>query len=230
MSIKLTNRMRVIRDKIDYTKKYRVNEAITLLKDLTTTKFVESIDVAVKLGIDARKSNNNVRGATVLPHGSGSSVRVAVLTQGANAKAAKSAGADLVGMEDLAEKIKKRDLKLDVVIASPDAMRVFGKLGKILGPRGLMPSNKVGTITKNIAEAVKNAKKGQVSYRNDKNGIIHTRIGKGDFSLEKLKENLEAFLIAVKKAKPKNARGVYIKKISLSTTMGAGVEIDITSI
>ncbi|MFR8676541.1 MAG: 50S ribosomal protein L1, partial [Escherichia coli] len=168
----------------------------------------------------------NVRGATVLPHGTGRSVRVAVFTQGANAEAAKAAGAELVGMEDLADQIKKGEMNFDVVIASPDAMRVVGQLGQVLGPRGLMPNPKVGTVTPNVAEAVKNAKAGQVRYRNDKNGIIHTTIGKVDFDADKLKENLEALLVALKKAKPTQAKGVYIKKVSISTTMGAGVAVD----
>lgn len=219
---KLTKRMRVIRDKVDVTKQYDINEAVALLKELATAKFVESVDVAVNLGIDARKSDQNVRGATVLPHGTGRSVRVAVL----NAEAAKEAGAELVGMDDLADQIKKGEMNFDVVIASPDAMRVVGQLGQILGPRGLMPNPKVGTVTPNVAEAVKNAKAGQVRYRNDKNGIIHTTIGKVDFDSDKLKENLESLVVALKKAKPATAKGIYIKKISLSTTMGAGVAID----
>ncbi len=223
---KLTKRMRMIHDKVDATKQYDVTEAVALLKELATAKFVESVDVAVNLGIDARKSEQSVRGATVLPHGTGRSVRVAVFTQGANAEAAKVAGAELVGMEDLADQIKKGEMSFDVVIASPDAMRVVGQLGQVLGPRGLMPNPKVGTITSNVAEAVKNAKAGQIRYRNDKNGIIHATIGKVDFDADKLKENLESLLVALKKAKPAQAKGVYIKKISLSTTMGAGVAID----
>ncbi|EMX0275018.1 50S ribosomal protein L1 [Salmonella enterica] len=219
---KLTKRMRVIREKVDATKQYDINEAIALLKELATAKFNESVDVAVNLGIDARKSDQNVRGATVLPHGTGRSVRVAVFTQGPNAEAAKAAGAELVGMEDLADQIKKGEMNFDVVIASPDAMRVVGQLGQVLGPRG----PKVGTVTPNVAEAVKNAKAGQVRYRNDKNGIIHTTIGKVDFDADKLKENLEALLVALKKAKPSQAKGVYIKKVSISTTMGAGVAVD----
>ncbi|KUI97095.1 50S ribosomal protein L1 [Vibrio sp. MEBiC08052] len=223
---KLTKRMRTIREKVDVTKEYDINEAVALLKELATAKFVESVDVAVNLGIDARKSDQNVRGATVLPHGTGREVRVAVFTQGANADAAKEAGADLVGMEDLAEQVKKGELNFDVVVASPDAMRVVGQLGTILGPRGLMPNPKVGTVTPNVAEAVKNAKAGQVRYRNDKNGIIHTTIGKVSFDVEQLKENLEALIVALKKAKPSTSKGAYVKKISLSTTMGAGVAID----
>lgn len=227
---KLTKRMRNIREKVEVTKQYEIIEAVALLKELATAKFVESVDVAVNLGIDARKSDQNVRGATVLPHGTGRSVRVAVFAQGANAEAAKEAGAELVGMDDLAAKVKAGEMDFDVVIASPDAMRVVGQLGQILGPRGLMPNPKVGTVTPNVAEAVKNAKAGQVRYRNDKNGIIHTTIGKVDFNEVQLKENLEALLVALKKAKPSAAKGVYIKKVSLSTTMGAGVAIDQASL
>ena len=223
---KLSKRMRVIREKVDGTKEYSINEAIALLKELATAKFVESVDVAVNLGIDARKSDQNVRGATVLPHGTGRDIRVAVFTQGANAEAAKAAGAELVGMDDLAELVKKGEMNFDVVIASPDAMRVVGQLGQILGPRGLMPNPKVGTVTPNVAEAVKNAKAGQVRYRNDKNGIIHSTIGKVDFTTEQLKQNLEALLSALKKAKPSTSKGQFIKKVSVSTTMGAGVAVD----
>ncbi|ARD24236.1 MULTISPECIES: 50S ribosomal protein L1 [Shewanella] len=223
---KLTKRMRVIREKIDGTKSYDINEAVALLKELATAKFVESVDVAVNLGIDPRKSDQNVRGATVLPHGTGREVRVAVFTQGANAEAAKEAGAELVGMEDLAEQVKAGEMNFDVVIASPDAMRVVGMLGQILGPRGLMPNPKTGTVTPNVADAVKNAKAGQVRYRNDKNGIIHTTIGKVDFEPAQIKENLEALVAALKKAKPAVAKGVYVKKVSISTTMGAGVVVD----
>ncbi|UPQ88213.1 50S ribosomal protein L1 [Vibrio sinaloensis] len=223
---KLTKRMRVIREKVDVTKEYEINEAVALLQELATAKFIESVDVAVNLGIDARKSDQNVRGATVLPHGTGREIRVAVFTQGANAEAAKEAGADIVGMEDLAEQVKKGEMNFDVVVASPDAMRVVGQLGTILGPRGLMPNPKVGTVTPNVAEAVKNAKAGQVRYRNDKNGIIHTTIGKANFSAEQIKENLEALLVALKKAKPSSAKGTFLQKVSISTTMGAGVAVD----
>ncbi|HDU8588961.1 TPA: 50S ribosomal protein L1 [Vibrio alginolyticus] len=227
---KLTKRMRVIREKVDVTKEYEINEAVALLQELATAKFVESVDVAVNLGIDARKSDQNVRGATVLPHGTGREIRVAVFTQGANAEAAKEAGADIVGMEDLAEQVKKGEMNFDVVVASPDAMRVVGQLGTILGPRGLMPNPKVGTVTPNVAEAVKNAKAGQVRYRNDKNGIVHTTIGKANFSAEQIKENLEALLVALKKAKPSSAKGTFLKKVSISTTMGAGVAVDQASL
>ena len=223
---KLTKRMRTIREKVEVTKDYEITEAVALLKELATAKFVESVDVAVNLGIDARKSDQNVRGATVLPNGTGRDVRVAVFTQGANAEAAKEAGAELVGMEDLAELVKKGEMNFDVVVASPDAMRVVGQLGQILGPRGLMPNPKTGTVTPNVAEAVKNAKAGQVRYRNDKNGIIHTTIGKVDFTAEQLQQNLEALIVALKKAKPSQAKGVYLKKVTISTTMGAGVSVD----
>ncbi|GLP97753.1 50S ribosomal protein L1 [Paraferrimonas sedimenticola] len=227
---KLSKRMRVIREKVEVTKEYEINEAIALIKELATAKFVESVDAAVNLGVDPRKSDQNVRGATVLPHGTGRDVRVAVFTQGANADAAKEAGADLVGMEDLAEQVKKGEMNFDVVVASPDAMRVVGQLGQILGPRGLMPNPKTGTVTPNVAEAVKNAKAGQVRYRNDKNGIIHTTIGKVNFEPQQIQENLEALLVALKKAKPSSAKGVYIKKVSISTTMGAGVSLDQASL
>jgi large subunit ribosomal protein L1 len=227
---KLTKRMRVIREKVEVTKEYEINEAVALLKELATAKFVESVDVAVNLGIDACKSDQNVRGATVLPHGTGREIRVAVFTQGANAEAAKEAGADIVGMEDLAEQVKKGEMNFDVVVASPDAMRVVGQLGTILGPRGLMPNPKVGTVTPNVAEAVKNAKAGQVRYRNDKNGIIHTTIGKASFEANQIQENLEALLIALKKAKPSSAKGTFLKKVSISTTMGAGVVVDQASL
>ena len=224
---KLTKR---IREKVDATKDYEINEAVALLKELATAKFVESVDVAVNLGIDARKSDQNVRGATVLPNGTGREVRVAVFTQGANAEAAKEAGAELVGMEDLAELVKKGEMNFDVVVASPDAMRVVGQLGQILGPRGLMPNPKTGTVTPNVAEAVKNAKAGQVRYRNDKNGIIHTTIGKVDFTAEQLQQNLEALIVALKKAKPSQAKGTFVKKVTISTTMGAGVAVDQNSL
>ena len=227
---KLSKRARLIREKVDVLKEYEINEALTLLKELATANFRESVDVAVNLGIDARKSDQNVRGATVLPNGTGREVRVAVFTQGANAEKAKAAGADIVGMEDLAELVKKGEMNFDVVVASPDAMRVVGQLGQILGPRGLMPNPKVGTVTPDVAGAVKNAKSGQVRYRNDKNGIIHTTIGKADFESAQLQQNLEALLDALKKAKPANAKGQYLKKVSISTTMGAGVVVDQSSL
>lgn len=223
---RLTKRMKAIREAVDKTRDYDINEAITLLKSLATAKFTESVDVAVNLGIDARKSDQNVRGATVLPNGTGRDVRVAVFTSGDNAEKAKAAGAEFVGMEDLGEQIKGGMMDFDVVIASPEAMRVVGQLGQVLGPRGLMPNPKTGTVTADVETAVQNAKAGQVRYRNDKNGIIHCTIGRVDFDDEKLKENLEALIIALKRAKPSSAKGVYVKRISLSTTMGAGVHID----
>ncbi|WP_371374544.1 50S ribosomal protein L1 [Thalassotalea aquiviva] len=222
---KLSKRARLIREKVDVLKEYEINEALALLKELATANFKESVDVSVNLGIDARKSDQNVRGAAVLPNGTGRDVRVAVFTQGANVEKAKEAGADIVGMEDLAEQVKKGEMNFDVVIATPDAMRVVGQLGQVLGPRGLMPNPKVGTVTPDVATAVQNAKAGQVRYRNDKNGIIHTTIGKVDFENAQLEENLVALLAALKKAKPAQAKGAYFKKISLSTTMGAGVAI-----
>jgi len=223
---KLTKRMKNIRAKTDSLKSYDINEAVTLLKELATAKFTESVDVAVNLGVDPRRSDQNVRGATVLPNGTGRTVRVAVFTQGANAEKAKEAGADIVGMDDLAAAVKGGEMDFDVVIASPDAMRVVGQLGTILGPRGLMPNPKVGTVTPDVATAVKNAKSGQIRYRNDKNGIIHTTIGNVSFDNAQLKENLEALLIALNKAKPSGAKGTFLKKVSLSSTMGAGVVID----
>ena len=227
---KLSKRARAIAEKVDGTKEYQFDEAIALLKELATAKFPESIDVAVNLGIDARKSDQNVRGATVLPNGTGKEVRVAVFTQGANADAAKEAGADIVGMEDLAELVKKGEMNFDVVVASPDAMRVVGQLGQILGPRGLMPNPKTGTVTPDVATAVRNAKAGQVRYRNDKNGIIHASIGKIAFEADAIKENLEALMSALRKAKPSSAKGIYIAKVSLSTTMGAGLTVDQSSL
>jgi large subunit ribosomal protein L1 len=227
---KLSKRMRNIFEKVDASKEYEINEAVALLKELATVKFSESVDVAINLGIDARKSDQNVRGATVLPNGTGKDVRVAVFTQGANVEAAKAAGADIVGMEDLAELVKKGEMNFDVVVASPDAMRVVGTLGQILGPRGLMPNPKTGTVTPDVATAVKNAKAGQVRYRNDKNGIIHASIGKIDFEANHIQENLESLLEALKKAKPSSAKGIYIQKVSLSTTMGAGVVVSQSSL
>ena len=223
---KLTKRQKAIAEKVEAGKAYNFEEAAKLLAELSTVKFTESFDISVNLGVDPRKSDQVVRGATVLPNGTGKTVRVAVFTQGPAAEAALAAGADKVGMDELAAEMKAGDLNYDVVIASPDAMRVVGQLGQVLGPRGLMPNPKVGTVTPNVAEAVKNAKAGQVRYRNDKNGIIHTTIGKVDFDADKLKENLEALLVALKKAKPTQAKGVYIKKVSISTTMGAGVAVD----
>jgi len=223
---KITKKMKAIREKLEAGKLYGIDEALDLLKSLPAAKFRESIDVAVNLGVDPRKSDQVVRGSTVLPNGTGQSVRVAVFTQGANADAAKEAGAEVVGMEDLADSIKAGNMDFDVVIASPDAMRVVGQLGQILGPRGLMPNPKVGTVTPDVATAVKNAKAGQVRYRTDKAGIIHCTIGKVDFEVGALRQNLEALLGDLQKAKPSTAKGVYMKKITVSSTMGPGVAVD----
>jgi len=227
---KLTKRQKMIAEKVDTSKVYSLEEALTLLKEVSAVKFDESIDAAVNLGVDPRKSDQVVRGATVLPNGTGKSVRVAVFTQGANADAAKEAGADLVGMDDLAEEVKKGNLDFDVVIASPDAMRVVGQLGQILGPRGLMPNPKVGTVTPDVATAVKNAKSGQVQYRTDKNGIIHASIGKASFDVKALAENLGALIGALKKAKPASSKGTYFKKLSVSSTMGPGLTVDFSTV
>jgi large subunit ribosomal protein L1 len=227
---KLTKRQKTIREKVDANKQYDVLEAVSLLADLSTVKFKESIDVAVNLGVDPRKSDQVVRGASVLPNGTGKTVRVAVFTQGANAEAAKAAGADLVGMDDLAEEVQKGNLDFDVVIASPDAMRVVGKLGQILGPRGLMPNPKTGTVTPDVATAVNNAKAGQVRYRTDKAGIIHCSVGQVGFEPGAIKQNLEALVVDLKKAKPASSKGTYIKRITLSSTMGPGVSIDQASL
>ncbi len=227
---KLTKKAKLVKSKIDSTKQYQVSEAVQLLKELASPKFKEAIDVSVNLGVDPRKSDQNVRGATVLPHGTGKSVRVAVFTQGPNADAAKAAGADIVGMDDLGDLVKKGEMNFDVVIASPDAMRVVGQLGQILGPRGLMPNPKVGTVTADVAAAVKNAKSGQVRYRTDKAGIIHCTLGKVDFEADAIQGNLEALLADLKKAKPTAAKGTYIKKISLSSTMGPGIWLDVSGL
>ena len=208
---KISKRQKLIAEKVEAGKVYSVEEAVALLAEVSNVKFTEALDVAVNLGIDARKSDQNVRSSTVLPHGTGKTVRVAVFTQGANAEAALAAGADVVGMDDLAAQMKGGDLNFDVVIASPDAMRVVGQLGQVLGPRGLMPNPKVGTVTPDVATAVNNAKAGQIRYRNDKNGIIHSTIGKADFTADKIKENLEALLVDLKKAKPSSAKGAYLK-------------------
>ncbi|HQQ73737.1 MAG TPA: 50S ribosomal protein L1 [Pseudomonadales bacterium] len=227
---KLSKRAQVISAKIQSGKQYAISDAVALLKELSTVKFGETVDFSVNLGIDARKSDQSVRGATTLPHGSGKTVRVAVFTQGAAAEAAKTAGADFVGMEELAEQIKSGMMDFDVVIASPDAMRVVGALGQVLGPRGLMPNPKTGTVTPDVANAVKNAKAGQVRFRADKNGIIHGGIGKLSFDMTAIKENLEAVVNDLKKARPTTAKGVYLKKITLSTTMGPGLVIDQASL
>ena len=223
---KLSKRARAFKEKVDAEKAYPLEEAVGLLKELATVKFNETVEVAVNLGIDAKKSDQAVRGATTLPHGTGSDVRVAVFTQGEAADKAKAAGADFIGMEDLAEQIKGGMMDFDVVIASPDAMRVVGQLGQVLGPRGLMPNPKTGTVTPDVETVVNNAKAGQVRYRTDKNGIVHGGIGKIDFEPGAIKGNLEALLADLKKAKPAAAKGVYLKKISLSTTMGPGIVID----
>ncbi|GGC95719.1 50S ribosomal protein L1 [Vreelandella lutescens] len=223
---KLSKRAKVIREKVDTNKAYSLEEAVALLSELSTVKFKESLDVAINLGVDPRKSDQVVRGATVMPNGTGKDVRVAVFTQGANADAAKEAGADIVGMEDLADQVKKGVMDFDVVIASPDAMRVVGQLGQILGPRGLMPNPKVGTVTPDVATAVKNAKAGQVRFRTDKNGIIHTTLGKVDFDVTAVQGNLEALVADLKKLKPSSSKGIYFKKITLSTTMGPGLTLD----
>ena len=227
---KLSKRKKLILEKVDSQKQYSIDEAVALIKELSTVKFDETVDVAVNLGIDPRKSDQAVRGATSLPHGTGKTVRVAVFTQGDNAEAAKAAGADLVGMDELAAEVKKGNMDFDVVVADPAAMRVVGQLGQILGPRGLMPNPKTGTVTPDVATAVKNAKAGQVRYRADKGGIIHGGIGRVNFETSAIKENLEALLSDLKKAKPASAKGVYLKKISLSSTMGPGLAIDMASL
>lgn len=227
---KVSKRLKAIRSKIDSNKGYALPEALALIKDTATAKFDESVDVAINLGIDARKSDQAVRGSVVLPQGTGKSVRVAVFAQGAAAEAAKAAGADIVGFDDLAEQVKAGKMDFDVVIASPDAMRVVGQLGQILGPRGLMPNPKVGTVTPDVATAVKNAKAGQVQYRTDKGGIIQCTIGRASFSVDALKENLIALVDALNKAKPAAAKGVYMKKIAVSSTMGVGVRVDQSSL
>jgi large subunit ribosomal protein L1 len=227
---KLSKRAKAIREKLEAGKFYNIDEALELLKSMPPVKFEQSVDVSVNLGVDPRKSDQQVRGSTVLPNGTGKSVRVAVFAQGANADAAKEAGADIVGFDDLADSIKAGNMDFDVVIASPDAMRVVGQLGQILGPRGLMPNPKVGTVTPDVAGAVKNAKAGQVRYRTDKAGIIHCAIGKTNFDVSKLKENLDALLADLNKAKPSAAKGTYIKKVTVSSTMGPGITVDKSSL
>ncbi|MDH5518624.1 MAG: 50S ribosomal protein L1 [Gammaproteobacteria bacterium] len=227
---KLSKRAKLFAEKVDANKSYVIEDAFALVKELATAKFSESIDVSVNLGIDPKKSDQVVRGSTIMPNGTGKTVRVAVFAQGANADAATEAGADVVGFEDLAESIKGGDLDFDVVIASPDAMRVVGALGQVLGPRGLMPNPKVGTVTPDVATAVKNAKSGQVRYRADKGGIIHASIGKADFEVAALKGNLNALISDLVKAKPAAAKGVYLKKIAVSSTMGPGVTVDLSSL
>ena len=227
---KLTKRAKVIQEKVDFNKAYSIDDAMSVLKDIALSNFNESVDVSVNLGVDARKSDQNVRGATVLPNGTGKTVRVAVFTQGENADIAKAAGADIVGMDDLAAEVKKGVMDFDVVIASPDAMRVVGQLGQILGPRGLMPNPKVGTVTPDVAQAVKNAKSGQVRYRTDMAGIIHCSVGKVSFDGNAIQQNLQALIADLKKGKPSSAKGIYLKKITLSSTMGPGLLIDKASI
>ncbi|MEE9103895.1 50S ribosomal protein L1 [Pseudomonas sp. QE6] len=227
---KLTKRQKAIAEKVEAGKQYGFEDAAKLLAELSTIKFKESVDIAINLGVDPRKSDQVVRGATVLPNGTGKSVRVAVFTQGPGAEAALAAGADKVGMDELAAEMKAGDLNYDVVIASPDAMRVVGQLGQVLGPRGLMPNPKVGTVTPDVATAVKNAKAGQVRFRTDKNGIIHASVGKIDFEPAKLKQNVEALLSDLKRLKPSSSKGVYVQRVTLSTTMGPGLQIDQASL
>ncbi len=227
---KLSKRQRAIAEKVDRQKAYDISEAVALLAEVAKSKFSESIDVSINLGVDPRKSDQVVRGATTLPHGSGKDVRVAVFAQGNAADEATAAGADIVGMEDLGDKVKAGELNFDVVIATPDSMRIVGQLGKILGPRGLMPNPKTGTVTPDVATAVKNAKAGQVQFRTDKAGIIHGSLGKVGFEPSQVKENLEALLNDLKKAKPASAKGVYLKKVTLSSTMGPGLTIDQASL
>ena len=227
---RMSKRMTEIRSKIDKTRQYSIDECLSLLKEFSRVKFDESVDASINLGVDPRKSDQNVRGSSVLPNGTGKQVRVAVFTQGDNVDKAKDAGADVVGMQELADSMKAGDLNYDVVIASPDAMGVVGQLGQILGPRGLMPNPKVGTVSPDVATAVQNAKAGQVRYRTDKGGIIHCTIGKVSFEVGQLRENLEFLLTDLKKAKPSSSKGIYLKKISISTTMGSGLSVDQASL
>ena len=226
----LSKRKKLAREKVDADTVYQVDEALTLVKELATSKFPESVDISVNLGVDPRKSEQVVRGSTVLPNGTGKTVRVAVFAQGDNADKAKSAGADIVGFEDLAETVKGGEMNFDVVIATPDAMRVVGTLGQILGPRGLMPNPKVGTVTADVETAVKNAKTGQVRYRTDKAGIIHCPIGRVDFEVPALRENLVALLTDLTKAKPAASKGAFLKKLTVSSTMGPGISVDRASV
>ena len=227
---KLTKRMKAAQSKVEAQKFYALADALTLVKETASAKFDESVDVAIQLGIDPRKSDQAVRGAAVLPEGTGKTVRVAVFAQGAKAEEAKAAGADVVGFDDLAATVKAGQLDFDVVIASPDAMRIVGQLGKILGPRGLMPNPKVGTVTPNVAEAVKNAKAGQVQFRADKAGIIHASIGCASFEAARLETNLKALIDALIKAKPASSKGQYLRKVSVSSTMGVGVRVDVSTV
>lgn len=227
---KLTKRKQLFHDKVDSTRLYPITEALTLLKEMATAKFSEAVDVAVNLGVDPRKSDQVVRSSTVLPNGTGKTVRVAVFAQGTNADAAQQAGADLVGFEELAETIKSGQMDFDILIATPDAMRLVGQLGRILGPRGLMPNPKTGTVTTDVTAAVANAKAGQVSYRTDKGGIIHCTIGKANFPPEHLQQNLQALLTDLQKVKPSTSKGVYMRRVTLSTTMGPGVAVDMSTL
>ena len=227
---KLSKRRRAIAERVDPTKAYAIDEAVTLLTELAKTKFSQSIDISINLGVDPKKSDQVVRGATTLPHGSGKDVRVAVFAQGELAEKALAAGADIVGFEDLADQVKAGELNFDVVIATPDAMRVVGQLGKVLGPRGLMPNPKTGTVTPDVELAVKNAKAGQVQFRADRSGIVHGSVGKVGFEASAIKENVEALIGDLRKAKPATAKGIYLKKVTLSTTMGPGLSIDQTSL
>jgi large subunit ribosomal protein L1 len=227
---RISKRTKAIRAKLEPNKTYEVNDALNLVKETATAKFDESVDVAVVLGIDAKKSDQAVRGSVVLPSGTGRKVRVAVFTQGAKADEAKAAGADVVGFEDLAQKVKDGFMDFDVVIASPDAMRVVGQLGQILGPRGLMPNPKVGTVTADVAGAVKNAKAGQVQFRANKEGIVHCSVGRASFGVDALKTNIAALIDALNKAKPASVKGIYLRKVSVSSTMGIGVRVDAASL
>ena len=227
---KLSKRSRAIAERVDSNKAYAIDEAVTLLTELAKTKFSESIDISINLGVDPKKSDQVVRGATTLPHGSGRDVRVAVFAQGEFADKALAAGADVVGFEDLAEQVKAGELNFDVVIATPDAMRVVGQLGKVLGPRGLMPNPKTGTVTPDVELAVKNAKAGQVQFRTDRSGIVHGSVGRVGFDASAIKENVEALINDLRKAKPASAKGIYLEKVTLSTTMGPGLSIDQTSL
>jgi len=224
---KLSKRAKLISEKVEAEKHYAISDALNLLKEVSTVKFDESVDVAINLGIDSRKSDQNVRGSSVLPNGTGKTVRVAVFTQGPNVEKAQAAGADVVGMQELADSMKGGDLNYDVVIASPDAMGIVGQLGQLLGPRGLMPNPKVGTVSPNVEAAVKNAKSGQVRYRADKGGIVHCLVGKASFTEQQIKENIDFLITDLKKAKPSSAKGIYFKKISVSTTMGPGLTVDL---
>ncbi|ALD15009.1 50S ribosomal protein L1 [Buchnera aphidicola (Aphis glycines)] len=224
--IKISKRMNIIKKNIDIKQTYNIDELIDLLKNSSKVSFIESIDIAINLGINAKKSDQNIRGTTILPHGIGRSVKVAVFTQGENIEIAKKAGAEYIGMEDLSSKIQKEGITFNTVIASPDAMKIVTQIGHILGPRGLMPNPKLGTVTTNLSEAIQNAKTGQICYRNDKNGIIHATIGRINFEKHQIKDNLNTFLESIKKAKPPHSKGIYIKKIVLSSTMGVGLTLD----